>query len=329
MQKKKPSASSTSKHSAKKRLASAASILPLAIGLASTQLPSGHAGKPAAVSKGKIVISCTLPFNAIQQHHPIDDSCGIDGNAQPNTPQAAQNEAKNNFCASGVPVDIDFKVLQELQDAAAHRATFGSDKSLPKDRSVLQDLPTSAGSIGESTLVRMAGFVMKAKYSNQGTGESVNCKRPDNASNDIHTVVVEDPAKVVPKPTEAEECASATAEISPHFRPDLWTPDMLMQKDKTIFKDFDRYKVRFTGQLFFDASHTPCKGGKGANPRRSTIWEIHPVYAIEVCTLGLSCSVDSDVGWQSLEEFTKQGSTETRLLLPRDELLISNSSWNK
>lgn len=40
--------------------------------------------------------------------------------------------------------------------------------------------------------------------------------------------------------------------------------------------------VRVTGQLFFDASHGPCVGGRGSAPRPRSIWEIHPVYAIDV-----------------------------------------------
>ena len=40
-------------------------------------------------------------------------------------------------------------------------------------------------------------------------------------------------------------------------------------------------RVRMTGQLFFDGSHSPCINGHGGPPRRS-IWEIHPVFAIEV-----------------------------------------------
>jgi len=42
-----------------------------------------------------------------------------------------------------------------------------------------------------------------------------------------------------------------------------------------------------SGQLYFDSSHFPCKGGvgKGAgNPKRKSLWEIHPIYKFEVCT---------------------------------------------
>ncbi|MGE5204017.1 MAG: hypothetical protein ACM3PW_00260 [Chlamydiota bacterium] len=307
---------SSSPRSRKKRLAAAASVLPLAIGLASTQLPSGRA--VSAPSFGKFVAACTLPFDAIKQQHPIDESCDLDGVAKPDTPQARQNEAKNNFCAAGPPVDINFDVLHQLQTLAARRVSFGSDSALPHDRSALRDLPTSAGTIGEGTLVRMAAYVMEARYSNRGKGESVNCKRPDNASNDIHVVLVER-APVPEKPTPADECDSATAEISPHFRPDVWTPDMLLAKDKLLFSNAGNYLFRFTGQLFFDASHVPCRNGTGPSPRRFTIWEIHPVYNMEVCTApDGKCDAGSNANWESLVDFAAQGSTETRLRLPED-----------
>ena len=105
-------------------------------------------GQPSAETTGgaAITISCTVLFNSIAQHHPIDDSCSADGAAKPNTPQSAQNDAKNNFCAAGVPVNIDVDVLRQLQqDADSKGISFGSDSQLPQDRSVLRNLPTKAG----------------------------------------------------------------------------------------------------------------------------------------------------------------------------------------
>ncbi len=318
---------SSSSGSRKKRVASLASVLPLAIGLASTQLPSGR--PVSAPTLGEPVPACTLPFDAIKQHHPIDDSCGLDGVAKPDTPQARQNEAKNNFCAAGPPVDINFDVLRQLQKLVVGRVSFGSDPSLPSDRSALRDLPTTAGSIGEGTLVRMAAYVMEARYSNRGKGESVNCKRPDNASNDIHIVLVED-STVAASPTPANECGSSTAEISPHFRPDLWNPDMLLEKDKSLFPGAQKHLFRFTGQLFFDASHAPCVNGTGPNPRRFTIWEIHPVYDVEVCVAADGkCDAGSSANWESLQEFAAQGSTETRLRVPQGILPGENVLENR
>src|SRR4030081_3493925 len=132
----------TSGAARRRGLATAATMLPLALGLAgnmSTPGVSTQARHGGGGGNTPIVTSCTLPFDTIKQHHPIDDSCTPDGGAQPNTPQSAQNDAKNNYCSAGTPVNIDFDVLRQLQADAAKPGsgiTFGGDALLPKDRSV-------------------------------------------------------------------------------------------------------------------------------------------------------------------------------------------------
>jgi len=66
-------------------------------------------------------------------------------------------------------------------------------------------------------------------------------------------------------------------------------------------------RVRVTGQQFFDGSHVPCKNGapQGSNPKRVSLWEIHPIYSFEVCPSG-DCAHG---GWQPLETFAA-GKTE-------------------
>ena len=62
-----------------------------------------------------------------------------------------------------------------------------------------------------------------------------------------------------------------------------------------------RSPVRVTGQLFFDSSHVPCAGGKEVrtNPRRFSLWEIHPIYQFEVCT----ADCDGTGTWLPLEQW--------------------------
>jgi hypothetical protein len=278
-------------------------MLPLAIGLAANvgapkPAAKGHAASTSSVNS-PIAISCTIPFAPIQRRHAIDDACPATGNSTPDTPQAAQNEEKNNFCSANTPntpVNVDFEVLRQLQQEAAAVTTFGSDQSLPKDRTVLQKLSTKVGQIGEGTVVRIVAFVINAHPSNVGSGESVNCKRPDAESNDIHIVLGQNS-------NQDDECSSVTAEMSPHFRPDVWTPDNMNKNNARLF--------RFTGHLFFDGSHKPCTGSTGPNPKRSSLFEIHPVYGVEVCgDARNSCSVDSDQNWISLADFVGTGAQE-------------------
>src|SRR5262245_13037836 len=97
------------------------------------------------VAATKFIPGCTLPFKPIQVKQPIDSACGMEGKfTKPadDTPEhRAQNRVKNNFCASGEPLDLTFTDFEKLQKAAenAHVA-FGSRNNLPSDRTALIDL---------------------------------------------------------------------------------------------------------------------------------------------------------------------------------------------
>jgi hypothetical protein len=210
--------------------------------------------------------------------------------------------AKNNFCSTSDPVVLAFGDFGELQKkAAAAHITFGSDSKLPKDRSALSSLALDSGvTVGEGDVVRLAAYVIDAHYSNVSSGESVNCKTKGDEWNDIHIVLGTQP--------DADACESITAEMSPHFRPEIWTPSTL--------NNLAGRPLRFAGQLFFDASHRPCEGGSTASPPRRSLFEIHPVYAVDVCKtkpaagteMPASCDASKDENWVHLEDWV--GATE-------------------
>ena len=130
----------------------------------------------------------------------------------------------------------------------------------------------------------------------------MNCKKlpgVDSSAierNDIHIELVE--------PGVKEKCLSVTAEISPHFRPDSWqrfhnmranseAEDISIDRPEAKRVNFKKVQlVRVTGPLFYDASHEPCSAHKRASPARRSIWEIHPVYKIEVRVAGKWMSFD-------------------------------------
>ena len=159
---------------------------------------------------------------------------------------------------------------------------------------MLKDIYTTSGGkkIGEGSVLRLVAFLVDAHYSNVSSGESVNCKLHGKESNDIHIMLGQS--------TSAAACSTATAEMSPHFRPAAW--------DQIAGINL-RNPVRITGQLFFDASHKPCRNGRGPNPQRISIWEIHPVYAIDVCssmTL-VGCSPSDESVWTPLDQWLSTG----------------------
>ncbi len=267
------------------------------------------AAASAQPQQQKFQLTCTQPALGNTALN-IDKICGINGKSSPSSASGKQNEIKNRFCLPGSPttaIDIDFATFDALQREAQKRhIPFGrrrasgrqdckqSIETMPSDRSVLVKMIKDAQGrdIGEGTLVRLEAFVFSANHSNTFVngfdGESVNCKQTSLEGNDIHIALVET-ANVTNK------CESVTAEISPHFRSTIYNrfdtdrSDFLNGKPQKPGEDklegspmpLKGARVRITGQLFFDASHAPCGKRCGNSPRRS-IWEIHPVYLIEV-----------------------------------------------
>ena len=127
-----------------------------------------------------------------------------------------------------------------------------------------------------------------AKTSNVSSGESVNCKRKGKENNDIHITLVTAP--------DDPPCGGIVAEMIPHYRPKAWRDSAIQALERP---------VRVTGHLFFDSPHLPCdeEGNPvGGNLARVSLWEIHPVYAFEVCkyTTLPACRGDHDEDWTPL-----------------------------
>jgi hypothetical protein len=238
----------------------------------------------------------SLPFAAIELKHPIDSACGIKGKptAAPNS--QLQNAAKNNFCATAPGNQPETFTPQMLIDLQAKTHVKPGSGQEPSDRKPLQDL-------GEGKLIRMKAFLIEAHHADLGSGESVNCNGATEELNDVHIAFGAQ--------ANAQECDSVTAEISPHYRPASWNEIGHYEKWNSSTKKYTpdpamaaRLKslpYRVTGQLFFDASHSVCPCGTNCNPVRSSLWEIHPVYNIEVCKAGSPCDENNDNDWLAFD----------------------------
>jgi hypothetical protein len=249
----------------------------------STATATNTAKKPSTTT-GTFTPPCILPFAGVR-NPPADDYCGIEGGSSDPAKQA-ESRAKNNFCATTQsPRVITYQELINLQSQSAN-----IPKRLP-DR-------TSVEKLGEGQYVSYVAFIKDAHYSDVAAGEAVNCNIPGNATNDIHIVLLKDP--------NDDECLSTTAEMSPHYRPADWTPENLLKASAG-------HPVRVQGHLFFDGSHTPCSGSSRPNPKRASLWEIHPVYSVDVCTQTTIAQCQSNTAeWVSLEKFfaSEQDSNE-------------------
>jgi hypothetical protein len=252
-----------------------APFAPVALALAANT--AQISGVPGDAARGVHLFEpvCALPFAGVR-NPPIDDHCGIDGGSS-NPSKQAESRAKNNFCvATQAPRVITYQELVGLQSQSAN-----IPKSIP-DRTMISKL-------GEGQYVSYVAFIKDAHYSDVAAGEAVNCNIPGNATNDIHIVLLKDP--------KDDECLSTTAEMSPHYRPPDWTPENLLKASAG-------HPVRLQGQLFFDGSHTPCHDNSRPNPKRASLWEIHPVYSVDVCaqTTIAECQSTS-AEWTSLSKF--------------------------
>jgi hypothetical protein len=259
----------------------------------------------------KFQLDCTLSALTTEPL-PIDNVCADKGSSASGSNSAKQNTIKNRFCLPGsptTPIEIDFATIDALQQAAQQsHIPFGRKKlpngttteNLPPNRSLLVNLFTAGQGqqLGEGTLVTLEAFIFKAQHSNTfvmgGGGESVNCNSKSLADNDIHIALSRTKTGALTA-GESSECETVTAEITPHHRSEVYNrfdtnpSDFLNGQPQKPGQDKLRghplplkgARVRVTGQLFFDGSHSPCVNGHGGPPRRS-IWEIHPVFSIDV-----------------------------------------------
>lgn len=266
----------------------------------------------------------TLPFPVATEARDIDSSCPAEGASDPDSPKGLQNRAKNNLCASNNAKTLTFADFMSLQrDAENKHIPFGADgfgadrvEHLPTDRKALTmgNFQVSSGTVNEGDVVQIIAFMDDPHPADLGSGENVNCNQPDEPENDIHINLVATPAPPKPKANDpdAEQkkadrkaalCKAIVAEVIPHFRPDIFDPKLLFAVAKR------RFPVKIAGQLFFDAAHRPCDGDTPRDSSvRGSLWEIHPIYSIDVCkhkTLA-QCPATDGSAWQPLDQFIQQ-----------------------
>jgi hypothetical protein len=267
-------------------------VLALAVGAGTGRLSHPISSPSEESTEAGFAQTCENPHFPTDVATAMDDtSCPVSGNGGKET---WQNEAKNNFCASGLTSSPDTPITTSLAEFVTLQnkvqqipgINFGNTRNHPltskagpaQDRSQLVAL-------GEGSLVQLLGFVKTARQEGK---ESVNCGSnvtDDPSFHDIHISIVLNPAD--------SECSGVVVEMTPHHRPAEWTPEHVKQVARAGLL------VRVTGQRMFDSSHTQCQNGTAisGDPARISLWEVHPIYKFEVCPQG-NCS---NGGWIPLE----------------------------
>jgi hypothetical protein len=193
-------------------------------------------------------------------------SCPMSGCADSSSPQGIQNALKKTI-PRGVVKPITFANLKTLQDQADQ--LVGERKPLAKtERERLKNLSTVGGTFSEGDAVRLVGYLVG--HPRVEGRESVNCSLTGVENADFHLNIA--PHK------DDTEFASIVAEMIPQDRLPGWNYGKLQ---KLLSK-----QVMVTGQLFYDNSHKTNSDPQGPppDPRRFSLWEVHPVTTFMVCS---------------------------------------------
>ena len=266
-------------------------VVPLALGIALLVRPA------AAQVGGPFVAGCTPVFGD-SETHPLDADCGIEG-AGTTDAKKLESRAKNNFCATGGPARVTFMSFDRLQ-----AVTEATDFVLGDDRGGVKEVHTTTdgNTIGEGSVVTISGFVIRADVANRSGGESVNCNKGGSTRNDLHIHIAPTLSKA-----KANFCKAVVAEMSPHLRPDTWSGGSLMVADGI--------PIRMTGHLLYDTSHRHAicpPAAKNKATARSSSWEIHPVYRVDICknTTIASCDPRDDSKWMPFDSWLAEQEDE-------------------
>jgi hypothetical protein len=192
---------------------------------------------------------------------------------------------------------LDFETLVAMQEEVDHRGVPQGEVLTLEDRKLLRDVEVGVLSVSEGDYVALVGFISSDRDLRCGSAESVNCGFHNSRSrtgpcdkSDIHVPLVEDV-------DGDDEFDSVVVEPIPQNPLNaIWTPPLF----QGIQSEKKRLLVR--GGLFYDSQHIVNTGsGPTSQPKRFTLWEIHPVTAIFVCNVPAGdCAVDDLSQWDEV-----------------------------
>lgn len=180
-------------------------------------------------------------------------------------------DAQNNLCApASAPMPMALKEFGLLPvppstQLASSRRSLAEVAVLP-GRSIT----------GEGTVVRTVGVISKAHIvgcDEPSPGEPVASAVTCHFMGGPKVSEIQLNLSPIGAPPGEPDCDTIVAKMVTHYRP-IWWDDIDVKTPEA--------PVRITGQLFYDDTAATCQG-PGARSARMTGWEVHPVYAIDVC----------------------------------------------
>ncbi len=231
-------------------------------------------------------------------------SCPKIGCSKVGSPLAVTNSQKRTTLINGNPAKVDFTDLKDLQADVDKEfangpvvikgekiSSYHNMKAAPR-KILLSGLKATSRNFSEGDYVELSGFIAATELPpHPNTGESVNCNLTKPPENDFHINIT--PAK------NGDETEGVVVEMipqDPNRKSDGWNLDKLKKiQEKQL-------QVKIQGRLFFDNEHKPNtqKTGTNRNPKRFSLWEIHPLVSFFVCESG-SCA--QSTGWKALQDW--------------------------
>jgi hypothetical protein len=219
------------------------------------------------------------------------ENCEVEGCSNDNHHDPKLNRLKNRK-SSSAPVTDRSVTWMKGRPNPTHYTPGGSRDELT--------------ALGEGDQVRVVGYLLAVKP--ELGGESCNCYLRTVPETDNHLVLVtKATVDKFPLPPHANmttikkvfgkrEAESITVEYTPRVR--LGHPNFTNEKTQPLINKTAQgaLKVRVTGPLMFDSEHFFVH-----QLNRKTNWEIHPVFHLDYCPKGKTCTADSDANWQDIE----------------------------
>lgn len=209
----------------------------------------------------------------------------------PRSAEALLNRAKRKWPSGTRAKKLTFADFRTLQEHADKLVGQKVHLKLEKDeRDKLRGLAITNGVVSEGSFVKLVGFIASGPAPPHATSaESVNCRLTGQANSDFHISVVERAG--------ASEFNGIVVEMIPQRRPAGWTIPKL--------KRIGTKKVLITGSLFYDNEHIVNTRGKPRNqPKRFSLWEIHPVKEFFICLrANNACDESQPTQWTRLVDF--------------------------
>lgn len=242
--------------------------------------------------------------------------CPLTGCARDGTPEAEANKIRKTLPDATEVNHVRRVIVQDLETLQ-----FRTDNELrhPQglaihDRKPFQGatLRTDHWLLGERIMVQLYGYIVGVRTSRS---DNENCNFIGSDANNYVVNIGANPRATefesvlvvfVPSKDRKEEWTTPSKD-----RKEKWTAPSKDRKEKWALLENLRYaqerkwQVRVTGQLFYDSKHRVNNDPASDlpdEPRRLSLWELHPANVIEYCRQEdpSTCDPGNATHWQSL-----------------------------